>query len=278
MPWPHVLKYYILLQNPTISAMNSVMLLSVQFSRSVVSDFATPWTAACQASLSTTNCRSLLKLMSIKSWCHPTISSSVVPFSSCLQSFPASGSFQMNQFFASGGPSIGVSASASVLPMSTEDWFSFKMDWLDLLAVQGILKSLLQHHNSKASILWCSVFFMIQLSHLYMTSRKTIVLTVQIFAGKVMCLLFNMLSRFVIAWANIFGMSSHNYLEDFSETETDLRSFFYWDTSHLCFWYSELGNNINCVSTALLFHPIILSFACVKDKNTLPMSQTSKLL
>ena len=112
---------------------------------------------------------------------------------------------------------------------------------------QGIVRSLLQHHHWKASILWCSAFFMIQLSHLYMTSRKSIVLTIQIFAGKVMCLLFNMLSRFVIAWANIFGMSSCNYLKDLSETETDLKSFFYWDTSHLCFRYSELGNNINFV-------------------------------
>ena len=86
-------------------------------------------------------------------WCHPTISSSTVPFSSRLQSFPASGSFQMSGFFPSGGQSIGVSASASVLPMNIQDWFLFRIDWLDLLAVQGTLKSLLQHHSSKASIL-----------------------------------------------------------------------------------------------------------------------------
>ena len=73
-------------------------------------------------------------------WCHPTISSSVVPFFSHLQSFPASGSFQMSQLFTSGGQSIGASASASVLPMNIQDWFSFRMDWLDLLAVQGILR------------------------------------------------------------------------------------------------------------------------------------------
>ena len=85
-------------------------------------------------------------------WCHPTISSSVVPFS-CPQSFPASGSFQMSQLFTSDGQSIGVSASALVLPVN------IRMDWLDLLAVQGILKSLLQHHSSKASILRCSAFF-----------------------------------------------------------------------------------------------------------------------
>ena len=96
---------------------------SVQFSRSVMTDSATPWTAAHQASLSITNSQSLLKLMFIESWCHPTISSSVIPFSSFLWSFPASGSFQMSQLFASGGQSIGVSASASVLPKNIQDRF-----------------------------------------------------------------------------------------------------------------------------------------------------------
>ena len=91
--------------------------------------------------------------------CYPTISSSVVPFS-CLQSFPASGSFPMSQLFPSGGQSIGVSASTSVLPKNTQDW-SFRMDWLDLLAVQGTLKSLLQHHSLKASIFQCSIFFLL---------------------------------------------------------------------------------------------------------------------
>ena len=94
-------------------------------------------------------------------WCHPTISSSVVPLSSQLQSFPASGSFPMSQFFASGGPSILASASASVLHEYSGP-ISFRMDWLDLLAVQGTLKSLLQHHSSKASILWHSAFFIVQ--------------------------------------------------------------------------------------------------------------------
>ena len=106
-------------------------------------------------------------------WCHPTISSSVVPFSSCPQSFPASGSFQMNQLFAWGGRSTGVSASTSVLPMNTQDWFPFRMDWLDLLAVQGTLKSLLQHHSSKASILQHSAFFIVQHSHAYTTLEKS---------------------------------------------------------------------------------------------------------
>ena len=86
-------------------------------------------------------------------WCHLTISSSVVPFSSRLQSFPASRSFPMNQFFPSGGQSTGASASASVLSMNIWDWFPLGLDWLDLLAVQGTLKSLHQHHSSKASIL-----------------------------------------------------------------------------------------------------------------------------
>ena len=105
----------------------------------------------------------------------------------------------MSQFFESGGQSIGVSASASVFPEHL--WLiSFRMDWLDLLAVQGTLKSLLQHHSSKASILHHSAFFKVQLSHPYMTTGKTIALTRQTFVGKVMSLLFNMLSRLVITF------------------------------------------------------------------------------
>ena len=103
----------------------------------------------------------------LSQWCHPIVSTSVTPFSSCFQYFPASGSFLVSQFFASCGQSIGVSTLASVLPMNIPDWFplgliSFRMDWLDLLAVQGTLKSLLQHHSSKASVLWCSAFLMVQ--------------------------------------------------------------------------------------------------------------------
>ena len=135
---------------------------SVEFSCLVMFDSATPWTAARQASLFITSAQSLLKLMSIELVMPSTISSSVVPFSSRLQSFPASGSFPMSQFFPSGGQSIGVSASASVLPMNIQDWFSLG-DWLDLLAVQGTLNSLLQQHNSKPSILRCSAFFIVQL-------------------------------------------------------------------------------------------------------------------
>ena len=112
----------------------------------------------------------------LSQWCHPTVSFSVVPFSSHLQSFPASGSFPMNWFFTSGGQSIGVSASASVLPMNIQDWFP--LGWTGwILAVQGTLKSLFQHPSSEASILWCSALFTVQLSHPYMTTGKTITLT-----------------------------------------------------------------------------------------------------
>ena len=106
----------------------------------------------------------------------------------------------MSQLFASGGQNIGVSASTSVLPMIHSGLISFRMDWLDLLAVQGTLKSLLQHHSSKASILRPSAFFITQLSHPYMTTGKTIALTRQTFAGQVMSLLFNMLYRLVITF------------------------------------------------------------------------------
>ena len=106
----------------------------------------------------------------------------------------------MSQCFTSGVQSIGVSASASVLAANIQDWFSFKIDWLDLLAVQGTLKSLLQHHSSKALILQRSASFIVQLSHPYMTTRKSIALTRWTFVGKVMPLLFNMLFRLVITF------------------------------------------------------------------------------
>ena len=140
-----------------------VQFRSVQ-SLSRVRLFETPWTAPHQAFLFITNSQSSLKPMSIVSvmpsnhliLCHPLLP--------CPQSFPESGSFQMSQLSASGGQSTGVSASTSVLPMNTPGLISFGMDWLDLLAVQGTLKSLLQHYSSKASILQCSAFFIVQLS------------------------------------------------------------------------------------------------------------------
>ena len=168
----------------------------IQFSCSVVSDSL--WPHAWPPCPSPTP-RVYSNSGPLSQWCHPNILSSVICFSSCLQSWPASGSFPMSQFFSSGGQSIGVSASTSVLPMNTQDW-SPKIDWLDLIAVQGTLKSLLQYHSSKASILQCSAFLIVQLSHPYMTTGKTITLTRWTFVGKAMSLLFNMLSRLVITF------------------------------------------------------------------------------
>ena len=140
-----------------------------------------------------------LNLCPLSRWCHPTISSSVVPFSSCPQSFPASGSFQMSQRFASGGQSIGVSASTSVLPMNTQDWSPLGWNgWISLKS-KG-LPRILQHRSSKSTILQHSAFFTVQLSHPYMTTGKTIALTRWTFVGKVMYLLLNMLSRLVITF------------------------------------------------------------------------------
>ena len=133
-------------------------------------------------------------------WCYPTTSSSVIPFSSRLQYFPTSRTFQMSQLFTSGGPKYR-SFSFNIHPSNEHSGLvSFRMDWFDLLAVQGTLRSLLQHHSSKASILWCSAFFIVQLSHPYMTTGKTIALTKRTFVGKVVSLLFNMLSRLVITF------------------------------------------------------------------------------
>ena len=169
---------------------------SVQFSWV----FETPWTAACQASLSITNSWSLFKLMSIELvmpsnylilcdllFFLPSIFPSIRVFSNesvpCIR-WPNYWSFSF---------SISPSSEYSGL-------ISFRMDWLDLLAVQGTLKSLLQHHSLKVSILRCSAFFIVQLSHPYMTTGKTIALTRRAFVDKVMPLLFNMLSRLVITF------------------------------------------------------------------------------
>ena len=161
--------------------------------------FATPWTAACQASLSITNSQRLLRLMSIKS----VMPSNHLVFCCLLlllQSFPASGSFPAVRSLHSGHQSIGISPSAWVYSNEYSGLISFRMDWLDLLAVQRTLKSLLQHHSSKASVLQHSTFFMVQLSHPYMTIGKTIAWTRQTFVSKVIALLFNMPSMFVMAF------------------------------------------------------------------------------
>ena len=122
----------------------------------------------------------------LSQWCHPTISSSAVPFSSHLQSFPASEYFSSESILLIRWLKYW-SFSFSIIPSSEySGLISFRMDWLDLLTVQGTLKSLLQHHSSKASILWCSAVFTIQLSHPYMTTGKTIALTRRTLVGKVM--------------------------------------------------------------------------------------------
>ena len=136
----------------------------------------------------------------LNQWCCPTISSSVIPFSSHLQSFPASGAFQMSQLFASGGQNIGVSASASVLPMNIQKWFHLGWTFWISLQSKGLSKHLLQHHSSKASILQCSIFFIVQLSHPYMTTGKTIALTRWAFVGKVISLLLTC----CLVWSQLF--------------------------------------------------------------------------
>ena len=135
--------------------------------------FAIPWSAAHQASLSITNTWAYSNSCSSGRWCHPTISSSVVPFSSQPQPFPASGSFQMShQIFVIRWPKYW-SFSFNINPSNEHSGLiSFRMGWLDLLAVQGILKSLLQHHSSKTSILQCSAFSVVQLTCPYMTTGK----------------------------------------------------------------------------------------------------------
>ena len=146
---------------------------------SCVQLFVTPRTAARQTSLSITNSWSLLKLMSIELVMPSNHLILCLPLSFCLQSFPASRSVPVSQFFTSGVQRIGVSVSNEHSGL-----ISFRMDWLNLFAVQGTLKSFLQHHSSKASILWCSAFFMVQLSYPYMTTGKTIALTIWTFVDE----------------------------------------------------------------------------------------------
>ena len=185
---------------PTHTSVSSNILTSVEFSHSVMSDSVTPWTAICQDSLSIINSQSPPKPMSIES---------VMPSNHLILYRPL---LLLPSIF----PSIRVFSNDSALHIRwPKNWsfsfnispsndhpglISFKMDWLDLLAVQGTLKSLLQHHSSKASILLRSAFFIVQLSHPYMTTGKTIALTRWTVVGKVMSLLFNMLSRLVITF------------------------------------------------------------------------------
>ena len=196
-------------------------LSSVQFSHTVVSDSLWPhaWVAACQASLSITNSLSLLKLLSIVSVMPSNLLILCHPFLSPPSIFPSIRDFSNEPVLRIRWPKYW-SFSFRISPSNEHPGLiSFRMDWLDLLAVQGTLKSLLQHHSSKASILWRSAFFTIQLSHPYMTTGKTLALTRRTFVGKVMSLLLNMLSRLVITFlprskhldSSAFSKSSLNF-------------------------------------------------------------------
>ena len=211
-PCPHLTHCF---TSPTGSSKGQKVLhWRVQFSSvqslSRVWLFETPWTAAPQASLSITNSQSLRKLMSIKSvmpsnhliLCHPLLlPPSILPSIRVLS----------NESVARISWPKYWSVSFSISPSNEySGLISFRMDWLDLPAIQEILKSFLQHHSSKASILQRSAFFIVQLSHPYLTTGKTIALTRRTFVGKVMSLLFNMLSRLVIAflpWSKCFLIS-----------------------------------------------------------------------
>ena len=173
---------------------NSVQLLSR------VRLFVTPWIAAHQASLSITNSRSLLKLMSIESMMSSSHLILCRPLLLLPSIFPSIKVFSNESTLCMKWPKYW-SFSSSICPSNEHPGLiSFRMNWLDLLAVQGILRSLLQHHISKASTLQCSAVFTVQLSHSYMTTGKTIALSRRTFVGKVMSLLFNMLSMLVITF------------------------------------------------------------------------------
>ena len=175
-------------------------LTSVQFSRSVTPTLCKALTAACQASLRLTNSQSLLKLMSIELVIPPNHLILCCPLLLLPSIFPSIRVFSSESVICIRWPKYW-SFSFSISPSSEySGLISFRMDWLDLLAVQGILKSLLQHHNSKTSILGGSAFFIVQLLHPSMTTGKTIALARLTFVGKVMSLLFNMLSRLVITF------------------------------------------------------------------------------
>ena len=162
--------------------------------------FATPWTAACQASLSITNSQSLLKLMSIESMMPSNHLILCSPLLLLPSVFPSIRVFSNESVLHISWPKYW-SFSFSISPSNEySGLISFRMGWLDLLAVQGTLKSILQHHSLKVSILWRSAFFILQLSHPFLTTGKTIALTRQTFVGKVMSLLFTVLSRLVITF------------------------------------------------------------------------------
>ena len=174
-------------------------MLDIQFSSSVMS-FVIPCTAACQTSLSITNSRSMLKLMSIESVVPSNHLILCCPLLLLPSIFPRIRVFSNETVFRIKWPKHWI-LSFSISPSNEySGLISFQIDWFGILAVQGTLKSLLQYHSSKASILWCSAFFIVQLSHPHMTTEKAIALSRQTFVGKVMSLLLNMLYRLDIAF------------------------------------------------------------------------------
>ena len=193
---------------------NLRVVVSVQFSRSFVSDSLWPHGLQhARPPCPSPAPRVYPNSCPLSRWCHPTISSSVVPFSSCLQSFPTSGSFPMSQLFTSGGQSIGASDSTSVLPKNIQDWSP--LGWTGWISLQpkglsGVFS------NTTLQKLQCSAFFIVQLSHQYMNTGKTIALSRWIFVGKVMSLLFNMLSRLIITFLSscclAYGYWTYHFL------------------------------------------------------------------
>ena len=174
---PNCLKLWNSLTVISIHPQESLNWVVVVQSPSRVLTFATPWTAACRLLCPSPSPRVCLSSCPVNQWCYPTISLPVDLFSSCLQSFPEKGSFLMSQLFPPGGQSTGASVSASALPKSIPGWFPLRLTGLISLQSKE-LSSLLQHHSSKASIRQHSAFFIVQLSHPYMTNRKTIALTI----------------------------------------------------------------------------------------------------
>ena len=178
---------------------------SVQFSRLVVSNSLWPHGQHARPPCPSPTPRVYPNSFPLSQWCHPTISSSVIPFSSCLQSFPASASFPMSQFFSSGGQSIGTSASASILPRNVQDWFPLGLTSLDSLQSKGLSRVFSNATVQSINSLAFSFLYSPTLTH--MTAGKTIALTRWTFVRKVISLLLNMLSRLVIAffqWASVF--------------------------------------------------------------------------
>ena len=219
------------------------LMTSVQFTHSVVSDSLQPheWQHARPPCPSPTpgvypnSCPSSW-------WCHPAISSSVVPFSS-PQTLPASESFPMSQLCMR-WPKYW-SFSFSISPSNEHPGLiSFKMDWLDLHAVQGTFKSLLQHHSSKVSIFLCSVFFTVQLSHPYMTTGKTIALTRWTFVDKVMSLLLNMQSRLVITFIPRSKRLLISWLQ--SPSAVILKLNLSWVSIQISFGFGNVECNFQC--------------------------------